>query len=68
MTIDSTRAILKGRTRFFVVKSFNYDSIQLSIDHSVWSTSSGPTKKLSNAYKSADNVILIFSVNESRSF
>ena len=68
MVIDNTRAILRGRTRFFVVKSFNFDSIKLSIDHSVWSTSSGPTKKLSNAFKSADHVVLIFSVNESRSF
>lgn len=66
--INNTRNILRGRTRFFVVKSFGYDSIRLSIEHSVWSTSSGPTKKLSNAFKSADNVVLIFSVNESRGF
>lgn len=68
MQIEHTRAILKGRTRFFVVKSFNFDSIQTSIEHNVWSTSPGPTKKLANAFKSADNVVLIFSVNESRSF
>jgi hypothetical protein len=36
--------------------------------HGVWSTSAGPTKKLTNAFKLADHVILIFSVNESRSF
>jgi hypothetical protein len=34
----------------------------------VWATSPGPTKKLSNAYRNSDHVILIFSVNESRSF
>jgi hypothetical protein len=34
----------------------------------VWATSPGPTKKLTNAFKNADHVILIFSVNESRSF
>jgi YT521-B-like domain len=34
----------------------------------VWATSAGPTKKLTNAFKSADYVFLIFSVNESRSF
>ena len=60
--------IIIGRTRFFIVKSFDYDSIQISIEHGVWSTSAGPTKKLTNAFRSSDNVILIFSVNESRSF
>jgi cleavage and polyadenylation specificity factor subunit 4 len=68
MIIDSTRAILRGRTRFFVVKSFDIGAVQKSIDHSIWSTSVGPTKKLANAFKSADNVVLIFSVNESRGF
>ena len=34
----------------------------------MWATSAGPTKKLTNAFKSSDHVVLIFSVNESRSF
>ncbi len=34
----------------------------------MWSTSAGPTKKLTNAFKNSDHVVLIFSVNESRSF
>ncbi|TNV82731.1 hypothetical protein FGO68_gene3030 [Halteria grandinella] len=66
--IEELRPIIRGRTRFFIVKSFNYDSIELSIKNEVWSTSPGPTKKLTNAFKSSDNVILIFSVNESRAF
>lgn len=66
--IENTRPILKGRTRFFVVKSFSQDSINLSIENEVWSTSAGPTKKITNAFKTVDNVVLIFSVNESRSF
>ena len=66
--IEQTRPIIKGRTRFFIVKSFDHESIQLSIDQGVWSTSAGPTKKLTNAYRNADHVILIFSVNESRSY
>lgn len=66
--IENTRHILRGRVRFFVVKCFNYDSIKISIEHQVWSTSLGPTRKLSNAFKNADHIILIFSVNESRSF
>jgi hypothetical protein len=34
----------------------------------VWATTQGPTKKLTNAFRSSDHVVLIFSVNESRSF
>lgn len=66
MAVETTRPIIKGRTRFFIVKSYNMESINLSISHGVWSTTSGPTKKLTNAFKSSDHVILIFSVNESR--
>jgi hypothetical protein len=68
LLIESTRNLLRGRTRFFIVKSFNFESIQISVEHQIWSTSAGPTKKLTNAYKNCDHVILIFSVNESRSF
>ena len=66
--IELTMPIIRGRTRFFIVKSFNYDNILISMQHGVWSTSPGPTKKLTNAFKNSDHVILIFSVNESRSF
>ncbi len=44
------------------------ESIKNSIENEVWSTSAGPTKKLINAFRTVDNVALIFSVNESRSF
>jgi cleavage and polyadenylation specificity factor subunit 4 len=50
------------------MKSFGIESIKTSIEHSVWSTSSGPTKKLQSAFNMADHVVLIFSVNESRNF
>ena len=66
--IDRTKPIIRGRTRFFVVKSFNPESLEISQKHQVWATSPGPTKKLTNAFKNSDHVILIFSVNESRSF
>jgi YT521-B-like domain len=66
--IEELRPIIRGRTRFFIVKSFNLDSIYLSMQTGVWATSPGPTKKLTNAFKNCDHVILIFSVNESRSF
>lgn len=44
------------------------ENINLSIEHGVWSTTLGPTNKLTKAFQSADHVVLIFSVNESRSF
>ena len=39
--IEKTRPIIRGRTRFFIVKSFNYDSLSISIENDVWSTSAG---------------------------
>ncbi len=66
--IEQTKPIIRGRTRFFIVKSFDYESITASTQHGVWATSAGPTKKLTNAFKNADHVVLIFSVNESRSY
>jgi hypothetical protein len=68
MQIEKARPIIRGRTRFFIVKSFNFESITTSTEHGVWSTSAGPTKKLTNAFKNSDHVVLIFSVNESRAF
>jgi hypothetical protein len=44
------------------------ENIKLSIENKVWSTTGGPTNKLTKAFNNADHVILIFSVNESRSF
>lgn len=44
------------------------ENIKLSIEHNAWSTTPGPTNKLTRAFLSADHVILIFSANESRSF
>ena len=44
------------------------ENINISIEHKVWATTPGPTTKLTRAFQNADHVILIFSVNESRSF
>ena len=42
--------------------------MQLSVKEGVWSTTFGPTKKLSFARQQASHVYLIFSVNESGCF
>ena len=48
------------------MKSIDLESVQLSIEHGVWSTTYGPTRKLEEALSRKHcNNYLIFSVNES---
>ena len=49
------------------MKSIDLESVQLSIEHGVWSTTYGPTRKLETALAQKNNCshYLIFSVNES---
>ena len=46
------------------IKSNTLDNLHLSLQHNAWATTGGPTRKLSYAFKSVENVILIFSINE----
>ncbi|XP_023173281.1 YTH domain-containing protein 1 [Drosophila hydei] len=55
-------------TRFFLIKSNNSDNVQLSKNKSVWATLPQNDANLSQAFKEARNVLLIFSVNESGKF
>lgn len=52
--IECLKPIIRGRTRFFVIKSFNHESLKVSIENEVWATTAGPTKKLTNAFKNVD--------------
>ncbi|XP_044531208.1 YTH domain-containing protein 1-like, partial [Gracilinanus agilis] len=54
--------------RFFLIKSSNYENISLAKAKGVWSTLPVNEKKLNSAFRSARNVILIFSVRESGKF
>lgn len=50
------------------MKSIDLESVQLSIEHGVWSTTYGPTRKLEEALNRKHGnytIFLIFSVNES---
>ena len=60
--------LISEKARFFVMKSFDIESVKLSYKFNVWATTSGPTKKLLDAFNSCENVYLIFSVNESGCF
>ncbi|ALC38663.1 YT521-B, partial [Drosophila busckii] len=55
-------------TRFFLIKSNNSDNVQLSKRENVWATLPQNDANLSQAFKEARNVLLIFSVNESGKF
>jgi hypothetical protein len=59
---------LFGNTRYFVMKSNNFENIEIAKDKSVWSTPPYNEKKLNKAYRDCRNVILIFSVRESGRF
>ncbi|PFH32739.1 zinc finger (CCCH type) motif-containing protein [Besnoitia besnoiti] len=54
--------------RFFIIKSNRMSNIYTSIQHGVWATSKGNTRKLINAFNSTDHILLLFSANESGGF
>eukprot|EP00794_Sanderia_malayensis_P007822 gene7822-8671_t len=58
---------LRG-SRYFIIKSNNYENVSLSKAKAVWSTPPANERKLNDAYRHAANVILIFSVKESGRF
>jgi hypothetical protein len=54
--------------RFFIVKSSNRENLELSVARGLWATHRNNESKLNEAFDSCDNVILIFSVNETGHF
>lgn len=53
---------------YFVIKSSNYENIQISMEKGVWSTPPQNEHKLSQAFQHYRNVILFFSAKESGRF
>ncbi|XP_011011896.1 PREDICTED: 30-kDa cleavage and polyadenylation specificity factor 30-like [Populus euphratica] len=58
----------QGISRYFIVKSCNLENLELSVQQGVWATQRSNEPKLNEAFDSAENVILIFSVNRTRHF
>ncbi|XP_027089142.1 30-kDa cleavage and polyadenylation specificity factor 30 [Coffea arabica] len=58
----------QGTSRYFIVKSCNRENLELSVQQGVWATQRSNEAKLNEAFDSADNVILIFSINRTRHF
>lgn len=56
-----------GNTRYFIMKSLNFESLQLSVVNNSWSTQRHNLDKLNEAIAQG-TVILVFSVNMSGHF
>ncbi|ORY66039.1 YT521-B-like domain-containing protein [Pseudomassariella vexata] len=53
------------KDKFFILKSLTVEDLDLSVRSGVWATQSHNEESLNNAFKSADNVYLVFSANKS---
>lgn len=60
--------LLFKEARFFIIKSNNYENIELAKVKNCWSTRPWNETKLNQAFRTCKNVILIFSVRESGKF
>ncbi|OAA53763.1 YTH domain protein [Niveomyces insectorum RCEF 264] len=53
------------KDRFFILKSLTVEDLELSVRTGIWATQSHNEEKLNNAFKSCENVYLVFSANKS---
>ncbi|KFY98788.1 hypothetical protein V500_01554 [Pseudogymnoascus sp. VKM F-4518 (FW-2643)] len=51
--------------KYFIVKSLTVEDLEMSVSNGVWATQSHNEAALNKAYKTAETVYLIFSVNKS---
>jgi cleavage and polyadenylation specificity factor subunit 4 len=54
--------------RFFIIKSANRENLELSTRRGAWATHRNNEQRLNAAFDTVANVILIYSINESRHF
>eukprot|EP00250_Pteridium_aquilinum_P005098 c15242_g1_i1 orf=556-2757(-) len=66
--VSTSSPLPQGYSRFFIVKSSNRENLELSVARGLWATHRNNEAKLNEAFDSCDNVILIFSVNETGHF
>ncbi|KAA6415198.1 MAG: YTH-domain-containing protein [Lasallia pustulata] len=65
----STSLDLKaGDSRYFIIKSWNYDNVKAAQMDGTWATQEHNLEKLTEAFNTCRNVILVFSVNKSAAF
>ncbi|KAH0426279.1 yt521-b-like splicing protein [Colletotrichum camelliae] len=53
------------KDKFFVLKSLTVEDLELSVRTGIWATQSHNEETLNGAFKSVDNVYLVFSANKS---
>ncbi|KAI5921719.1 YT521-B-like domain-containing protein [Camillea tinctor] len=53
------------KDKFFILKSLTVEDLELSVQNGVWATQAHNEETLNHAFKSADNVYLVFSANKS---
>ncbi|KAH8174016.1 hypothetical protein LIA77_05435 [Sarocladium implicatum] len=51
--------------KFFILKSLTVEDLELSVRTGIWATQSHNEESLNGAFKSVDNVFLVFSANKS---
>lgn len=55
-------------TKYFLIKSNNFENIEIAKSRNVWATTKGNETRLNKAFFDYNNVLLIFSVRESGRF
>ncbi|KAF8473338.1 YTH domain-containing protein [Kalaharituber pfeilii] len=60
--------LISADTRYFIVKSFNHDNVLHAQRDGIWATQEKNAEIFSEAFRTARDVILIFSVNKSGKF
>eukprot|EP00794_Sanderia_malayensis_P018689 gene18689-20576_t len=58
----------RKNSRYFIVKCNNYKNLDISMSKGIWATTKGNEKKLDRAFREAENVYLIFSIQGSGNF
>lgn len=66
--LSASTPLPQGPSRYFVVKSCNRENLDLSVSRGMWATHRNNETKLNDAFDSCDNVILVFSINETGHF
>ncbi|KAL2020167.1 hypothetical protein VTK56DRAFT_8691 [Thermocarpiscus australiensis] len=63
--IRSAEAGSSQKERFFILKSLTVEDLELSVRTNIWATQSHNEETLNEAFKTSDNVYLVFSANKS---
>ncbi|KAF2215443.1 hypothetical protein CERZMDRAFT_82450 [Cercospora zeae-maydis SCOH1-5] len=58
----------KGGVRYFILKSWNHQNVEEAQRTNIWATQQKNEETLTDAFKTARRVILLFSVNKSMAF